>query len=137
MDADAGELLRYRKQIGADRVKVYTDIKKKHSANFITSDVEIGDFAENADFCLSDGVIITGSSTGKETSFEDLISVRKKCKLPILIGSGCTFDNIESYIGYADGFIVGSYFKKDGYWKNDLDIERIKNFVMKFKEVTK
>ena len=30
MNSDAGEVLRYRKQIGADSVLVFTDIKKKH-----------------------------------------------------------------------------------------------------------
>lgn len=30
MDSCAGELLRYRKQIDADSVDVWTDIKKKH-----------------------------------------------------------------------------------------------------------
>lgn len=30
MNSDAGEMLRYRKQIGADDVLVFTDIKKKH-----------------------------------------------------------------------------------------------------------
>ena len=30
MNSDAGEVLRYRKQIGADNVLVFTDIKKKH-----------------------------------------------------------------------------------------------------------
>ena len=30
MNSDAGEILRYRKQIGADDVLVFTDIKKKH-----------------------------------------------------------------------------------------------------------
>nr|XP_020461564.1 uncharacterized protein F13E9.13, mitochondrial-like isoform X3 [Monopterus albus] len=30
LNACAGDLLRYRKQIGADRVQIFTDIKKKH-----------------------------------------------------------------------------------------------------------
>lgn len=30
LDACAGDLLRYRKNIGADRVLIFTDIKKKH-----------------------------------------------------------------------------------------------------------
>lgn len=30
MNACAGELLRYRKRIGADNVNIFTDIKKKH-----------------------------------------------------------------------------------------------------------
>lgn len=30
LDACAGDLLRYRKNIGADHVQIFTDIKKKH-----------------------------------------------------------------------------------------------------------
>ena len=30
MNSCAGDLLRYRKQIGADNIKIFTDIKKKH-----------------------------------------------------------------------------------------------------------
>lgn len=30
MNACAGELLRYRKHIGAEHIQIFTDIKKKH-----------------------------------------------------------------------------------------------------------
>lgn len=30
LNAGAGDLLRYRKQIGAEHVQIFTDIKKKH-----------------------------------------------------------------------------------------------------------
>lgn len=46
MDACAGPLLRYRKTIGAQTVKVYADIKKKHSAHAITADVSLVDTAD-------------------------------------------------------------------------------------------
>lgn len=64
MNSDAGELLRYRKQIGAGHIKIFTDIKKKHSSNLITSDISIAETAKAAEFFLSDGVIVTGSATG-------------------------------------------------------------------------
>ncbi|ROT81513.1 putative uncharacterized protein F13E9.13, mitochondrial isoform X2 [Penaeus vannamei] len=64
MNACAGPLLRYRRSIGAEDVLVFTDIKKKHSAHSITSDVGIADTAEAAKFFLADGVILTGSATG-------------------------------------------------------------------------
>ena len=41
IDANAGELLRYRKQINADHIAVFTDIKKKHSSHAITTDIDI------------------------------------------------------------------------------------------------
>ena len=65
--SDAAELLRYRKTIGGDNVKIFTDLKKKHSSHAITSDISIGDAAVAADFFLTDGVIVTGSHTGCAT----------------------------------------------------------------------
>jgi len=56
-ESDAAELLRYRRTIGADNVKIFTDLKKKHSSHAITSDISIGDAAVAADFFLTDGVI--------------------------------------------------------------------------------
>jgi len=134
-ESDAGELLRYRKQIGAESVNIFTDIKKKHSSNYITNDLSIAEMAKNAEFFLSDGIVITGSSTGFEADVEEIISVRKETNLPILIGSGITYDNIDKYFNYAEGFIIGSYFKEKGYWKNDLDENKIGSFVQKFKNL--
>ena len=72
MESDAGELLRYRKQIGAENILIFTDIKKKHSSHSITSDVNIVETAKAAEFFLSDGVIVTGTSTGTETDIDEL-----------------------------------------------------------------
>ncbi|MBM4398871.1 MAG: hypothetical protein FJ041_00875, partial [Candidatus Cloacimonetes bacterium] len=60
----AGELLRYRKQIGAEHIAVLTDIKKKHSSHSITRDISLGKTAAAAEFFLSDSLVITGASTG-------------------------------------------------------------------------
>lgn len=40
-DACAGQLLRYRKQIDAENVLIFTDLKKKHSSHSITNDVSL------------------------------------------------------------------------------------------------
>ncbi len=131
MESDAGELLRYRKQIGAENIFIFTDIKKKHSSHSITSDVDIVETAKAAEFFLSDGVILTGTSTGKETDIDELKKVRDAVKIPVLIGSGLTADNIEKYFPAADAFIIGSYFKHDGDWKNKVDADRVKALMNK------
>lgn len=56
---------RYRHQISASNVAVYADIKKKHSSHAITGDVSVAETAVAAQFFNADGVIITGSTTGK------------------------------------------------------------------------
>lgn len=125
----AGELLRYRKQIGAENVSIFTDIKKKHASHAITEDVHILETAKAAQFFLSDGVILTGNSTGQEVSMFDLKSLHNKVEIPTLIGSGISPENLPQLWNYADAFIVGSYLKKDGNWKNHLDENRIKQLI--------
>ena len=125
IEAQAGELLRYRKQIEADNIAVFTDIKKKHSSHAITSDVSLLDTAQAARFFLSDGVIVTGNHTGSEASLEELQELKSKLDFPIIVGSGITKDNIKKYLPVADAFIVGSYFKENGYWENKLSYDRI------------
>jgi membrane complex biogenesis BtpA family protein len=129
MNSDAGELLRYRKSIDADNVLVLTDIKKKHSAHSITADVDIAETAKAAQFFLTDGVIVTGTSTGAAANPAELNSVLKKTHdLPVLIGSGVTKDNLPSYI-HANGLIVGSFFKSSGRWEDPVDVNVVSDFM--------
>ena len=65
IESCAGELLRYRRAIGAERVLVFADIKKKHSAHAITADVSIAETAHAAELFLADGLIVTGLATGR------------------------------------------------------------------------
>ncbi|MGV8121655.1 MAG: BtpA/SgcQ family protein [Candidatus Xenobiia bacterium LiM19] len=132
IESCAGELLRYRKMIGADEVKVFTDIKKKHSSHAITDDVDIAETAKAAEFFLSDGVVVTGVATGTSANLDEVKQVRKTVDIPVLIGSGLNDVNLESYFPWTDGFIVGSYFKKDGLWSNALDERRIRAFMDRF-----
>ncbi|XP_045463411.1 uncharacterized protein F13E9.13, mitochondrial [Harmonia axyridis] len=128
IDANAGEVMRYRKYIEAEDVQVFTDIKKKHSSHAVTADVSLVETAKAAEFFLSDGVILTGSSTGSPADTNDLQELRRHLNLPILVGSGVTATNLKSY-KEADAFIVGSHFKRDGIWYNELHEERIKRFM--------
>lgn len=99
MDACAGPLLRYRKSIGMeDKVAVVCDIKKKHSAHAVTGDVDIVETAKAARFFRSDGVIVTGASTGHEASPGELEAVLAGVPdLPVLVGSGVSAANLKSY----------------------------------------
>ena len=129
MDSCAGTLLRHRKAIGAEPIAIFTDIKKKHSAHAITADVDIVQTAHAAEYFLSDGLILTGASTGEAASEDELRAVYASSKLPIFVGSGITSDNLKTYWPLADAFIVGSDFKKDGRWTHPLDPARIRRLL--------
>ena len=125
----AAELLRYRRQIGADRVQVWADVKKKHSSHAITSDVGIGETAHAVEFMRGDAVIVTGAVTGDAPQARDISEVKGKTTLPVYLGSGVTCRNVAEFFPTADGFIVGSEFKIDGHWANAVDPQRVAQFM--------
>lgn len=121
----AGELLRYRRRIGADHIRVFADVKKKHAAHAMTADVDIVETAKAAEFFLADGVIVSGVATGSPTDPTEVAAVSRGVGIPTLVGSGITSENIGQYPD-ADALIVGSWVKKDGVWSNPLDEERVR-----------
>jgi hypothetical protein len=129
IQSSAAELLRYRKMIGADRVQVWTDVKKKHSSHAITADISLGATAEAVEFMRGDAVIVTGSVTGDAPKLADVQEVKTHCRLPVLLGSGIDANNIADFYQAADGFIIGSYFKADGHWANPVEAERVKKLI--------
>ena len=131
IEASAGALLRYRRAIGADHIRVFADIKKKHSAHAITKDVDIVETAKAAEFFSVDGVIVSGVATGQPTDPIEVNSVGSAVSVPTIVGSGITADNIHDYQN-ADAFIVGSSIKQDGLWMNPIDMERARAVVRSF-----
>jgi membrane complex biogenesis BtpA family protein len=131
IQSSAAALLRYRKMIGADRVRVWADVKKKHSSHSITADVSLGATAEAVEFMRADAVIVTGSVTGEAPKIADVEEAKAHCRAPVLLGSGIDADNVADFYQAADGFIIGSYFKVDGRWANPVDAERVRRLITK------
>lgn len=134
IESCAADLIRVRDYLKANNVSVFADIKKKHSSHAITSDVSIEETAETAEFMKADGVVITGTATGKEPLIGDIHAVRSACKLPLLIGSGVTPQNINKYYEHVDGLIIGSYCKEAGKWQNTVSYDRCRELVEAIKK---
>ena len=129
IESSAASLLRFRRAIGAERVQVWADVKKKHASHALTADVSIGETAAAAEFMRADAVIVTGSATGECPTELDVAEVRGRCGLPLYLGSGITPDNLPRYFALADGFIVGSAFKTGGRWGGEVDAGRVGVFM--------
>ena len=131
IEASAGALLRYRRAIGAEQIRVFADIKKKHSAHAMTADVDIVETAKAAEFFQVDGVIVSGVATGEPAQPEEVNAVGRSVTVPALVGSGITAENIQLYPN-ADAFIVGSSIKTDGVWSNPINRDRSRALVEAF-----
>ena len=134
IESTAGELLRYRRCIGADGVLVFADIKKKHSAHAITADVCLAETARAAEFFQADGVIVSGAATGRPTDPGEVRAVSEAVSIPTLVGSGVTPENMASF-GAADALIVGSSVKEGGVWSNRLDDGRVREVARAFQSL--
>ena len=132
INGSAGKILRRRKELGAEHIKVFADVKKKHGSHSLTIDLDINDEIMQAEFFLVDGVIVTSQFTGINPDKNDLLKAKSATRLPVLIGSGMTAENIQEYLPLADGFIVGSYFRKDGKFLETLEPERLHRFMKAF-----
>ncbi|MHC5024114.1 MAG: BtpA/SgcQ family protein [Planctomycetota bacterium] len=128
-DADAGPLLRFRKAIGAENVCILADVKKKHSAHALTADIDVAEMTKAADFFGADGVILTGIATGQPIRLDDLGTARVATTLPLIVGSGVTPDSVGDLLAYADALIVGSWYKRGGFWRNPPDDARARELV--------
>jgi membrane complex biogenesis BtpA family protein len=129
IQSSAAALLRYRRMIGATRVQVWADVKKKHAAHAITADVSLGETAETVEFMGADCVIVTGSVTGKPPTVADVREAKAHCSLPVFLGSGISEQNITEFYTEADGFIVGTAFKMSALWSNTIEPARVTNFI--------
>ncbi|HWL93228.1 MAG TPA: BtpA/SgcQ family protein [Phycisphaerae bacterium] len=136
-EADAGPLLRYRRIIGAQRIAILADIKKKHAAHALTADVDLAETARAAVFSGADAVIVTGTATGRPANADDVASVADAVDEPVLAGSGVTPENLASIAAFADAAIIGSYLKKNGLWENGPDPRRVKAMVKAIRQCRK
>lgn len=128
IEGNAYQLLRYRRELGAD-VQIFADVLVKHArplggANPIAA---VKDTVERG---LADGIILSGWATGHPPSLDELEMARAAApNTPMLIGSGANADNIGSFLKVADGAIVASSLKRHGQIEQPIDPIRVQRFM--------
>jgi uncharacterized protein len=124
----AYELLRYRRELGS-QVKIMADVLVKHAQPLSSSDLTNA-VKETIDRGLADAVIVSGVATGSPPTLADLkVAKAASGGIPIIIGSGASFDNIGGLMQFADGVIVSSSLKRQGKIANSIDPIRVSQFV--------
>jgi membrane complex biogenesis BtpA family protein len=128
---DAAALYRYRQQIDAENVRVFANITPEFASPLGSRSV--AQRARSAVVSsLVDAILIAGPMAGAEPDFS-LVKEAKEAvgeTIPVLLNTGARVDNIYKFLQVADGVIVGSSLKKDGYTWNPVDPERVKAFMV-------
>ena len=127
----AHDLLRRRRALGAESVRIFADVDVKHSAPLAGRPLE-DEVADTLHRGLADGVIVSGSGTGQKTDEQHVRRVKAAAAgagAGVFVGSGVTAESVGRYLPHADGFIVGTAFKRDGDPANRVEVERVRELV--------
>lgn len=77
-----------------------------------------------------DAVVVTGEGTGIRTDLEKIKTFRSVLgDFPLVVGAGLTSQTVAEQLSYADGAIVGSYFKEHGDAVYPMDEARVQRFM--------
>ncbi|MEG0912579.1 MAG: BtpA/SgcQ family protein [Oscillospiraceae bacterium] len=134
-NTNCGEIVRHQHEIGAENVKLLFNIVPE-AAKYL-ADREIESIAKTTTFnCRPDALCVSGATAGSATNPEILKRAKSAAgETVVFANTGCRVDTIESLLKIADGAVVGTTFKYDGKFENQVDESRVKEFMNKVHSV--
>ena len=127
---NAAEVLRERRRLDASDLKILMNITPEFASPI--GNRSPGQMARSTVVSsLADGILVSGAMAGAEADISTLPEVRAAVppETPVLLNTGARESTIATYLSHADGCIVGSSLKVDGYTWNPVDRERALRFV--------
>jgi hypothetical protein len=127
---NAAALLRLRKQIGGENIRIFANVMPEFGSPLGSR--SIGERARSAVVSsLVDVVLLSGLMAGAEPDIAALQAAKAAigADVPLLLNTGAKASNIQRYLQVADGVIVGSSLKVDGYTWNPVDYDRAAAFM--------
>jgi membrane complex biogenesis BtpA family protein len=133
-NTNCGEIIRHQHAVHGQHVRLIFNIVPE-SAVYIAQR-HIVDIAKSTVFVSQpDALCVSGLTAGAETSFETLKAVKEAVpNTPVIANTGVRLSNVEATLATADGAIVGTTFKREGYIWNEVDIQRVREFMQKVQE---
>jgi membrane complex biogenesis BtpA family protein len=129
----AHDLLRDRVTLRAQDVRILADVDVKHSVPLgATSETSLeSDVEDTLVRGLADALVVSGTGTGKATDPAHVARVKRAAgaHAPVFVGSGIDERTMPLYLADADGFIVGTAFKRDAKAGNPVDPDRVSRII--------
>lgn len=132
---DAASIYRLRHNINADNILMFHNISPEFCSPL--GNRTIAQRARSAVVSsLADVLLVSGAMAGMEPDISMIEEAKRAVgdEVPVLLNTGAKAENIHSYLQAADGVIVGSSLKVNGYTWNPVDKERVKEFVSRARQ---
>ena len=132
---NCGEIIRHQHAVHGQNVKLLFNIVPESAVYLAERDIV--DIAKSTVFVSQpDGLCVSGLTAGTEAPFEILKQVKETVPdTPVFANTGVRLSNVEQMLSAADGAIVGTTFKRDGYIWNEVDADRVREFMQKVEEI--
>ena len=127
---DAATILRDRRRFDRDDLAIFMNITPEF-ASPIGQRSPAQTAKSTVVSSLPDAILVSGPLAGAEPDVSTVADVRAAvpADVPVLLNTGAKAATIATYLEHADGCIVGSDLKVDGYTWNPVDPERASRFV--------
>jgi hypothetical protein len=131
---DAATLLRRRRNLHAEHVRVFMNITPEFASSVGTRDVATTARSVSVS-SLADVILVSGPIAGAEPSLEALREAKRGCpETPVFANTGVKSTNAADFLAVADGVIVGSDIKVDGGTCDPVDSERAERFMAEVRQ---
>ena len=132
INPNPAELYDLRKQIGAQGIAIFNNICPEFSQS--PAGRSVGDRAKIAEFFKSDAILVSGIAAGTPVNMQVLQEAKNAVQTtPIIANTGVRLDNLENVMAIADGMIVGTALKEEGYTWNPVSPHRVKEMSSRVK----
>ncbi|WP_430867655.1 BtpA/SgcQ family protein [Demequina aurantiaca] len=127
---DAAAVLRERRRLDASDIAIFMNVTPEF-ASPIGKRTPADTARSTVVSSLSDAILVSGPMAGEGPDASTLQSVVDAVAgaAPVLLNTGARADSIAKMLTIADGCIVGSSLKVDGYTWNEVDRDRAFRFV--------
>lgn len=134
-NTNCGEIVRHQHTVHGQHVKLIFNIVPE-SAVYLAQR-HIVDIARSTVFVSQpDALCVSGLTAGTETPSEILRLVKQAVPdTPVFANTGVRVSNVAATLAIADGAIVGTTFKRDGHIWNEVDGNRVREFMQRVREV--
>ncbi len=130
-----GEVLRYRRQIDAQDVKLFLNLSPHFATSLDTR--PIAEIARTA-YASSepDAIQVHGAGAGGLPELDAVRQVKGAVpEVPVIVASGVTPATLPDVLAVGDGVIVGTTLKEDGKIWNPIDPARARAFMRRAREL--
>ena len=129
----ASELLRYRKYLGAENVRIFADVDCKHGGPLTVRPLEV--IARDTAYRqMADVLLVTGTDSDTPPDLADIETVKGAVPdVPVIIASGMSDRSVE-LVKACDGTTIGTYARN---WNIDgpIDTELVRGFVARVRDL--